>query len=646
VSAIAGIWHFDSNPAAEANCARMLASQEIYGPHDGRIWSEGGLALGRRLFRTLPEDAYDRQPLTSRDGRLTVVADVRLDYRGELERELGIGQDEARQTCDAALLLACLERWGERALDRVAGDFALALWDARAGKLTLARDFRGHRPLHFHRGRGFFAFASMAKGLHALPEIPNAPDEQMVAEALALMPQRGTRTFFKEIERVEPGHIVTVTRDGVASRCYWQPQRKAATRMSDDDYVEGLRHHLDRAVQVRLRGAGAAVGAHLSAGFDSGAVAATAARLMAAQDGKVVAFTAVPREGYNGASPRNRFGDEGPLAALTAAMYPNIEHVLIRAGHESPLDDLDRHFFLFERPLLNLCNSTWGTAIHKAARARKLSVMLSGQMGNMTISYDGYDLLPELVRSGRFVSWWRNARQLVAKSPMRWRGALVQSFGAFIPVPVWQWLNRTYHGHSFDLCNYTALSAQGVGTHNLAEIAHERDLDFSYRPRTNGFDTRLWVMRRGDGGANVKGVLGGWGVDVRDPTADKRLVEFCLNVPAGQYLKDGISRSLGKRALADRLPQAVLNETKKGYQAVDWHEGLTAARAEIAAELERLSECAPVSRMLDIGRLKTLQANWPTGGWERDEVMHPYRLAMMRGISAGHFLRKATGGNR
>jgi hypothetical protein len=50
--------------------------------------------------------------------------------------------------------------------------------------------------------------------------------------------------------------------------------------------------------------------------------------------------------------------------------------------------------------------------------------------------------------------------------------------------------------------------------------------------------------------------------------------------------------------------------------------------------------------MLDIDRLKALQANWPTGGWERDEVMQPYRLAMMRGISAGNFLRKATGGNR
>lgn len=157
---------------------------------------------------------------------------------------------------------------------------------------------------------------------------------------------------------------------------------------------------------------------------------------------------------------------------------------------------------------------------------------------------------------------------------------------------------------------------------------------------------RLWAMRRVDMGNYNKGALAGWGVDRRDPTADKRLVEYCLSIPTEQYLADGVQRALAKRALADRLPQAVLNQRKKGYQAVDWHEGLTAARAEVAAELERLSACAPAAKTLDIERMKRLVENWPTTGWERDEVMQPYRLALLRGISAGHFLRKATGANR
>ncbi|HEX8526755.1 hypothetical protein, partial [Allosphingosinicella sp.] len=90
MSAIAGLWRFDGNPDAEAGCARVLASQEIYGPHDGSLWAEGPVALGRRLFRTLPEDSYDRQPLVGRDGGLVLVADVRLDNRPELAAELGL----------------------------------------------------------------------------------------------------------------------------------------------------------------------------------------------------------------------------------------------------------------------------------------------------------------------------------------------------------------------------------------------------------------------------------------------------------------------------------------------------------------------------------------------------------------------------
>ena len=646
MSALAGLWRFDETADAAADCARMLASQEIYGPHDGRQWSAGPIAMGRRLYRTLPEDTFDRQPLISRDGRLVLIADVRLDNRDDLIAALSMTSEQARQLCDAAILLACLEAWGEAAVDRLVGSFAFALWDTQARKLVLARDFLGNRPLHYHRGDGFFAFASMPKGLHALAEIPREPDERMAAEFATLMPRGGTRSFFKDIERVEPAHIVTVTRDGVSSRRYWQPRRPGPERLSAGDYVEGLRRHLDQATRSMLRGANGVVGAHLSAGFDSASVAATAARLLAPQGGKVVAFTAVPREGYDGPERRNRFGDEGPLAAATAAMYPNIEHVLIRSGHRSPLEGLDRNFFLYDQPILNPCNGVWMHAINQAARERKLTVMLSGQRGNMSLSYTGLELLPELLRAGRLVELWRTARQTVSRSGMRWRGALVKTFAPFIPAALWQWINIKYSGLKRDVRFYTAIRPERLAELDLAATAQERDLDFSYRPRKDGFDMRLWVLHRMDSGTGQKGALAGWGIDLRDPTADKRLVEYCLSIPTDQFLSDGIQRALAKRALADRLPAAVLNEKKKGYQAADWHEGLAAARGEVAEELERLSASAPAARALDIERMKGLLENWPASGWERDEVMEPYRLALLRGISVGHFLRKASGGNR
>jgi asparagine synthase (glutamine-hydrolysing) len=264
----------------------------------------------------------------------------------------------------------------------------------------------------------------------------------------------------------------------------------------------------------------------------------------------------------------------------------------------------------------------------------------------MTVSYHGLEVLPEFLRAGRIIKLWHEVSKLVATTNMRWRGAVAKVFGPFTPVWLWQWANKTFAGHAHDILNYTAIRRDWIAEHDLAALASERDLDFSYRPRKDGFATRLWVMGRFDSGNLHKGILAGWGIDYRDPMADKRLVEYCLSIPTEQYLIDGVPRAVAKRALADRLPQAVLNEQKKGYQAPDWHEGLTAARADVAAELNRLAACAPAAKTLDIDRLKRLVENWPTSGWERDDVIRPYRLALLRGIAAGHFLRKASGANQ
>jgi asparagine synthase (glutamine-hydrolysing) len=643
MTALAGLWNFGGRPHPDESCRRMLSSQAIYGPHGERQWSDGSLAVGRRLFRTVPEDVHDRQPLQDASGRFALVADVRLDNRDELAAALDL--TAASGMSDAAILFSALLCWGEGALDRLAGDFAFAFWDATERRLLLARDVIGQRPLHFHRGDGFFAFASMPKGLHALPEIPYAADEQAMAEFVTLMPQAGSRTFFAGVEKLQGGHVLTVTPHGVSARRYWQPQRPDPREPRRSDYVEGLQYHFDQAVKSRLRGANGAVASHLSAGFDSAAVAATAARIMAETGGKVVAFTSVPREGYSGPAPERRLGDEGPLAAATASAYSNIEHVLVRSGHRSPVEDLDRSFLLYDRPTLNLCNGVWVAAINSAARERKLSVLLTGQMGNMTISYGGLEMLAELVGRGRFVRLWEVAEELLARGTMSWRGVLLHAFGAFLPPSLWRRLTRSHGGYE-GVTNYTAIRADRLEALDLRRLAAERELDFSYRPRKDGFGTRLWVLRRDDLGNYNKGTLAGWGIDQRDPTADRRLIEYCLSVPMDEYLHKGQLRSLGRRALSGRLPEAVLDAPHKGYQAVDWHEGLTAARTDIAAEVERLAPCESATQMLDVDRMHGLVAKMPDSGWERPDVMRVYRLALLRGISAGHFLRRAAGSNQ
>jgi asparagine synthase (glutamine-hydrolysing) len=644
MTAIAGLWRFDDRPDADEGCARMLLAQKLYGPHDGAQWSDTTVALGRRLMRVLPEDAFDRQPLVGGEGRYVLVADVRLDNRDELTEALQIPGPQARSQCDAAVLLSAIERWDESCLERIVGDYAFALWDGVRRRLLLARDPLGQRPLHYHRGNKFFAFASMAKGLHGIPEIPYECDEELVAEFLARLPQAGTKTFFAGVERVQPGHVVSVTANGVATRRHWQPKRHQIVLRRPEDYSEALRELLDRAVFCRLRGTGE-VGAHLSGGFDSGAVTATAARLLAPSGRRLFAFTAVPREGYAGPAPRNRIIDEGIHAAATAGLYPNIDHVLVRNEGRSPLEDLDLEHFFCERPAMGLAGAGLRHSLNKAIKKRNVRTILTGSSGNIGLSYDGMELLPELLRRGRWLRLWREARALASRR-MRWRGVLANTFGPWCPPTLWVLLNKVATGYAFERNDGLAIHPHLLAELDLPARAKARNVDPVGRPWKDSFAVRLWALQRIDPGNQIKGYLARWQIDSRDPTADIRLLEFCLAVPTEQFLSGGMPRALARRALEDRLPKKVLQEPLRGLQAADLHIDLTAARDRIVDELDRLTACPAAAAVLNLARLRRLTENWPSSGWERYDVSVPYATVLPGAIAAGYFLRRVAGGNQ
>jgi asparagine synthase (glutamine-hydrolysing) len=643
MSAIAGVWTTGSGPDPAASCQRMLRAQDIYGPDASDRWDGGEISLGRNLFRILPEDDHDRQPLSGGGGRLRLVADVRLDNRTDLEPLLEVPPALARETSDAALLLRAWERWGEASFERLIGAYAFALWDAELRRLILARDPMSLRPLHYHRAPGFIAFASMPKGLHALEEIPRRPDEETNLEFLALLHEYGSRTFFAGVERVEPGCFVEVRSAAVRKVRHWEPRRRPIRLDGQGEYVEAMREHLDRAVAAQLRGADRHVAAQLSAGLDSTAVATSAALQMAASGGSVTAFTAVPREGYQ--KDWKGLVDEGPHAAATAALYPNIEHVLVRTPGASYAAPLDRDHFLFDRPIFNICGAVWVHEINRQARNRGLRVMLTGLMGNFAFSYEGLDLLAERFAHGDVIGWLRLARKVVAAGTTGWRGAIYHSIAHWLPGPLFNRLEVDRGQYGGGLNHYSAVNPRAFSERELDKRSRERGLDPFFRPAIDTWADRVACLRMVDAGNYYKGYLGGWGLDYRDPTVDIRLIDFCLNVPTEQYIVAGSPRALTRAALKGRAADSALAEKRRGHQGADWHEIATADRTEIADWVSRLEGCGPAARALDLARLRRMLEQWPTDGWGDDNVRYPYRYALLRGLSVGHFLHRASGSN-
>lgn len=646
-----GIWAWNGDdPAVEfAAMGRALAR---FGGDSHRQWDGGSVRLGRHGRDLFPEDRHDVSP--DRGRRYVVAGDLRLTERPDLAQALGIAPELAVRLSDTALAAEAIEQWHEAAFDRLYGDFAVAAWDCAEHRLLLARDPLGHKPLFLHRRNGGVAFASMPDGLKALDGVGRQADPIEMKRFLCLLsPSRG-RTHFVGIDRVDPGHYVEVTREGFRSARWWKPDLTPLLLPAHRDYVDALRDRFDAAVAACLRGAEETVGAQLSSGFDSSAVATTAALALAPLGGTVIAFTAVPRPGHADAPTAWRRGDEGGVAAQTAAMHPNMQHVLVRP-EGGLLANLDRTASAYGMPQLNLCNMQWADDINDAARARGVRVMLEGSMGNATISESGVLALHELLRAGRFQTWFGIARGLVRGGWMRWRGILWNSLSPWAPLALWRYLEEKTGRAPLAVSRYSPLrrdhwrdlSEQTAADHRLA---HPLDREWHQeweRPSSSSMAERLAMLVE-DFGSYYKAMLATWGIDARDPTADRRLVEFSLRIPTEHLIHKGRPRAMLRDILAGRAPAAVLDGQKKGYQAADWHVSLNDAKAQAAEEVARIEMFDPSAELIDIPRLKAMLAAWPddsSDDWHSEEAKAGYRHALLRGISAASFMRKAAGSN-
>jgi asparagine synthase (glutamine-hydrolysing) len=614
----------------------MLDAQGSFGPEAACIRQDGAVALGSRLYRLLPEDRVDGAT-ASGPGGTVVVGDIRIDNRPFLFERLGISLAEGVGYTDTGLLALGWDRLGANMLRDLTGDYAVAIWEPISRRLLLARDPASQRPLHYFQGPGIFAFASMPAGLHALP-VTRRPDLEAVAEFLAMLPENSGRSFYEGIETVPPGSLLSFS-GRLTSETLWQPNLELIRWRDSRDYAEALRERFDRAVASRLRGAGKTIACHLSSGFDSSAVTAAAASLLKASGGQVMALTSVPASGFPGRIG-SRITDEGGLAAATAAKHHNIHQKLVRSSYAAPLANVGRHTALYQRPMLNPLNMVWLDDIKDAVAQQGARILLTGARGNLSLSYTGYPLLNRLFKQLR---WLPLIREILAlrRNGVSPRTSLSQAFGPSLPSPLWRLIASVAGGPSIAK-NVFGVSAQAWRRWHIDEKAQQRGVDYGYRPGGDSQSLRMRLLSTTDYGNYNKGTLAGWGIDTRDPTSDRELIELCLRIPDEQFLRDGTPRSIYKLAMGDLLPEQLLANTLKGQQAADWFMTFSDSRYELQSTLSSLSTISQVQETLDLPRLSSLIAKWPTQDWDKQEHSRDYRLSLLRCLAAGQFIAHAA----
>jgi asparagine synthase (glutamine-hydrolysing) len=631
MSAISVVWDRANEPPTQQLLESMLSAQSMYGAGRSFSWSKQHIALGGTLSNLLPEDIYDTQPLWSADGSVCLVADVRLDNRAELARELNLIHPE--KLADSAFLMAAWLRWGASCLDHIVGGFAFAVWNPGRSELFAARDHAGERPLFYHRGKHFFALASMPKGLLALPGVFQGFEESRIIEWFGLLAPDRNKSLFAGVNCLPPGHWLRVTPDGFEYRQYWHPSNAAPTRFKrDEEYPEALLEIFDRATEARLRTT-KAVGSQLSAGFDCSSVTASAARLLAAEGKSLTAFTSVPRSDFNGISHPWDIANERDGASDVARLYPNIRHEIIDSTGYDLLPTLKSWTDAWDEPAFNVVNLLWYTAILDRARDQGINVILEGGSGNGTISFETHAIFSHFFQKGRWIKLLKTGYLLRKHGGTSVRQVTKATFAGILPL----WCHRLLVPARRLKNPYSPLAHPDLIRRSALPEKISRYMFGGTVSRVA--DEQAFYLEQVDLGPLHAAIQGVSKIECRDPTADKRIYDFCYSIPPEQYVVGGHTRSLVRRAMKGRLPETTLARYDKGLQGADWYRRMQESLPALREELSLQERSPTAGQTLDIPQMQSLLNTWPQSDYHTEEVVSRWHSTLTRAVSMGYYLR-------
>lgn len=522
------------------NVARTRALIEGFpvSPPDGVSWARAphaSAAVGR--WQVVARDAH-AGPTWDGDQRLLFSGDVRLYNRPELCAQLGVGvSDLVRSDLDLARL--AFLAWGPDCAERLVGDFAFVVWDDQRRVAWALRDHLGVRPLVYSRLDGGVVLASDARQIRRLLERPGAAvSAEQVRDSLLEQVSDLRRTFFRDVHRVRPGHVATISAAGVSEKRYWAPPTHPATDRSYDQNLETLRELFARAVRDRLESDRPIV-AHASGGFDSSTV------LMAAQREYTVQPARPPLVMVSGVVPGFPADESDYMDAVAAEVsFPQIRWKIVEEGEPTFLGVSGA------APYLRFGPGGGPRADLEIAERQGAGILLTGLLGDEVWFAAG--ILRDFMRHGRLAAVartiFRNGVGGVSRNELRDLGLSVRSPAAAArsvlrrmdpdPRPREWWGPR--------LRDVGRAAAEQI---ELPDVAWPSHVTCAVWAQLTHWRTSAVVEAMTDYTIDS-------GLEVRHPHADVRLIDFVLRVPWTQREHRGHHRRTGRDALGGLLPDA------------------------------------------------------------------------------------------
>lgn len=556
---------------------RMDAVISNRGPDGAGRWldEDAGVALGHRRLAILDLSPTGHQPMTSADGRWTIVFNGEIFDHGRHRRDLERAEVHFRGTSDTEVLLELIARLGPReALRRVDGMFAVALWDREEQTITLARDRMGEKPLLHVPIAGGHAFASDLRALMALPGGPAGINRTALTRYVQHGFIRGQDSILAGVAKVPPGSLVRIGRSGAVSEpeYYWSLSDIAVAGQADplppDPHLwaSELDVALRRSVRDRLV-ADVPVGIFLSGGIDSSLVAAIASQVSSTH---VRTFTV----SVGGDADEARH-------ASAVARHLGTDHLTLQLPDVDAVSVAERVGSAYDEPFAD--PSAMPTLLLCQAARTHVTVALGGDGADeLFAGYNRYRVADDPIRR-------------LQRLPRPLRRQLARTLRA-VPVQQWDRVARAAR---------IPTSAVGTKAHKLAGLLATDTPTDAHTALAHLWDPRIALLdpqpaprdpepadRSGEpllemlladqlgllpDDMLVKTDRAGMaaGLEVRTPFLAHDLVELSWRMPPEARRRRGQGKWVARQVLAQHVPKELWNRPKVGFDPplADWLRG-------------------------------------------------------------------------
>ncbi len=565
---IAGVLTNDGEPVTRECLTTMIHTLKHRGPDGYGYFESGSVGLAHARLSII-DIATGDQPIANEDQSVWTVFNGEIFNYIELRDQLKRVGHVFRTASDTEVIVHAYEEYGERFVEHLNGQFAIALWDSKTRKLILVRDRVGIRPLFYHRDGNRLLFGSEVKSLLAVTRQAVGFDYRGLSQVFALWTTIGETTVFGGVAAVPPGHMLICTEAGVSLHKYWDwlfPSADELYRGSFQDAADELRFLLEDAVRLQLR-ADVPVGAYLSGGLDSAIIASLIRRQ---SDMRLRTFSVTFED--------SEF-DESPYQQLMTS-YLGTEHTSVACAKSDIAESFRAVIEHCETPIVR-SGPVPLMLLSASVRNAGFKVVLSGEGADEIFA--GYDVFKE-AKIRRFWSRQPNSAcrprlfdrlyPYLQNSPVGTPAYTKSFFGKeladtgsphYAHRQRWDTTARVFRFLSSDAAG---LANSGVGEADLESVLPSQ---FSHWPglsRDQYIEAKVLLSgyllaSQGDRVAMANSV------ECRVPFLDHRVVEFANRLPPSYKLRGLHEKAVLRQAMKDVLPAQVANRVKQPYRSPD-----------------------------------------------------------------------------